>query len=87
MKDDPFTQQNKKRKRYISALLVLHNISQAELARRIGVSKGFFSLVVTGRRGGTRKKGPLVNKVRQAVADALGMTVAELWPEKKGGAE
>jgi lambda repressor-like predicted transcriptional regulator len=82
MKDNPFTNNDKKRERYISALLVLHNISQAKLARQIGVKRPLFSLVVTGKRGGTKKKGPIVDKIRQTVADALGMTVAELWPEK-----
>lgn len=73
----------KKRERYISALLVLHNIGQAELARQIGVSQPMFSLVVTGKRGGTRRRSQVVARVRQAVADALGMKVEDLWPDNK----
>ena len=46
-----------KKDRYVSALLVLHGIRQAELARKLGVSTPFFSLVVQGKRGGTRKIG------------------------------
>lgn len=82
MKAITFAKADKKRERYISALLVLHNIGQAELARKIGVSKPFFSQVVTGKRGGTKKKGPLVARIRQAVADALGAKVEDLWPDK-----
>lgn len=85
MQGNPFTIKTKKKDTYISALLVLHGVGQADLARKIGVSKSFFNMVIKGKRGGGPKKGPLADKVRAAVADALGMTVAELWPEKKEG--
>lgn len=73
---------NKKGARYISALLLIHGIRQDEIADKIGVSKPFFSQVVTKKRGGTKKRGPKVQLVRQAVAEALGTTVEELWPKK-----
>ena len=65
--------------RYVSALLVLHGINQTELAEKIGVSQPLMNAVVTGRRRGVKKKGRIV---REAVAQALGVNVDELWPNK-----
>lgn len=65
--------------RYVRALLVLHNINQTELAKKIGVSQPLMNAVVTGKRRGVKKKGRLV---REAVAQALGVNVEELWPDK-----
>jgi transcriptional regulator with XRE-family HTH domain len=82
MKENQITKINKKGSRYISALLLLHGIRQDDIAERIGVSKPLVSLVVTRKRGGTKKYGPKVVLVRQAVAEAIGMPVEELWPDK-----
>ena len=65
---------------YVKALLVLHNINQTELAKKIGVSQPLMSAVVTGKRRGVKKKGRLIHK---AVAEALGVNVEELWPDNK----
>lgn len=67
------------RKKYVSALLILHGVNQTELAKKIGVSQPLMSSVVTGRRRGVKKKG---KAIRQAVADTLGMRIEDLWPEK-----
>jgi transcriptional regulator with XRE-family HTH domain len=82
MKANQFSKINKKGARYISALLLIHGIRQDEIAARIGVSRPLFSQVVTRKRGGTKKHGPKIRLVRQAVADALGMSVEELWPDQ-----
>ena len=82
MNVNQFTKINKKGPRYISALLLIHGIRQDEIAVAAGVSKPLVSLVVTRKRGGTKKHGPKIRLVRQAVADALGMTVDELWPDQ-----
>lgn len=82
MKANHFTKINKKGARYISALLLIHGIRQDEIADKIGVSKPLVSQVVTRKRGGTKKHGPKVQLVRQAVAEALGIPVEELWPDK-----
>jgi len=82
MNVNQITKINKKGPRYISALLLIHGIRQDEIAALAGVSKPLVSLVVTRKRGGTKKHGPKIRLVRQAVADALGMAVEELWPDK-----
>jgi len=76
------TQNSKKGARYISALLIIKGIRQDDLAEKIGVSKPLVSLVVTNKRGGTKKRGPKADLIRKAVAEALGTTVEELWPNK-----
>lgn len=79
MNDLNMTKKGKEKGRYIRALLVLHNINQSELARNIGISQTLVNSVITGRRRGVKKKGRLV---REAVAQALGVKVEELWPDK-----
>jgi len=79
MKNSIFTNKNE---RYISALLVLHGIRQSDLARKIGVSRPFVTLVLQGKRGGTRKPGTGVDKIRKTVSEALNIPVDELWPKK-----
>ena len=83
MNANQITKINKKGARYISALLLIHGIRQDEIADKIGVSKPLVSQVVTRKRGGTKKHGPKIRLVRQAVAEALGMPVEELWPDNK----
>lgn len=80
MKKINITKSDKEKRRYISALLILHGINQTELAKRIGVSQPLVSSVVTGRRRGVKKKG---KAIRQAVAESLGMKVEDLWPDNK----
>ena len=82
MKANHLTETNKKSQRYISALLLINDIRQDEIARETGVSAPLVSQVVTNKRGGTKKHGPKVTLVRQVVAKKLGMAVEELWPRK-----
>ncbi|MDD4355801.1 MAG: helix-turn-helix transcriptional regulator [Smithellaceae bacterium] len=82
MNVNQITKINKKGPRYISALLLIHGIRQDDIAAIAGVSKPLVSLVVTRKRGGTKKHGPKIRLVREAVAQALGVTVDELWPDK-----
>lgn len=77
------TPKDKEKGLYVKALLTLHNINMTELAKKIGVSQPLMSAVVTGKRLGIKKKGQLIHK---AVAEALGMTVEELWPNEKKAA-
>ena len=83
MNANQITKINKKGPRYISALLMIHGVRQDEIADKVGVSRPLVSQVVTRKRGGTKKHGPKIRLVRQAVADALGLPVEELWPDDK----
>ena len=73
------TPSNKKKGRYVSALLIMHGISQAELAEQIGITQPFLSQIINGQRLGAKEKGRLA---RQVIAASLGMKVEELWPKK-----
>ena len=79
MKAIRFTKQDKRKERYVRALLFLHGIRQDELAKKLGVSGPLVSQVINGRRNGVKKKGL---RIRQAVAEALGMKVEDLWPKR-----
>ena len=69
----------KKKGRFVSALLTMHGINQAELAEKIGVTQPFLSQLINGRRIGAKEKGKLA---RQIIAESLGMKVEDLWPKK-----
>ena len=69
----------KKKGRYVSALLIMHGINQAELAEKIGATQPFLSQIINGRRIGAKKKG---NLARQVIAESLGMAVEDLWPKR-----
>jgi len=56
----------------IKALIVLNGTSLSEIARSAGVSRQWVSMVVNGHRKSRR--------VRKAVAEALGISVEDLWP-------
>lgn len=58
--------------RKVKSLMVLKGISGVEIARRLGLSPVTIYIVVSGR-GKSRR-------VQQTIADALGMSFAELWP-------
>lgn len=79
MNANHLTRDDKKNKYYIKALLTLHGINLAEISRQLNVSLAFVSQVVSGERKGVKRSGMLV---RQAVADAVGKNVDELWPKK-----
>ena len=69
-----------KKERYIIALLTLHGIKETDLANKIGVTQSFLSHVARGNRKGVKKQGL---RVRQAIAEALGKEIDDLWPNKK----
>lgn len=73
------TNRIKKKGRYVSALLIMHGINQAELAEKTGATQSFISQIINGRRIGAKEKGKLA---RQVIAESLGMAVEELWPKK-----
>jgi transcriptional regulator with XRE-family HTH domain len=73
------TNQVKKKGRYVSALLIMHGINQAELAEKIGATQSFISQIINGRRIGAKEKGKLA---RQVIAESLGVAVEDLWPKK-----
>ncbi len=79
MNDKYFTNSAVKKERVISALLTLHDIKQADIVNKLGVSATLVSLVINGKRRGVKKKGRLI---RQEIAAALGMKISDLWPEK-----
>lgn len=78
-----FAPTDKRKNRYVKALLVLNGLRQDELAQKLGVSDAFLSEIISGKRRACKATG---KRIRQGIADALGMTVAELWPEKEKGA-
>ena len=56
-------------------LMLRRGITQAEIARRLGVSGATVSLVVSGKMKSRR--------VEQTIAEALGLLREILWPERK----
>jgi lambda repressor-like predicted transcriptional regulator len=58
----------------IKGHLVMKNIKSRDIARRLGVTDGAIHQVIYGYRK--------TEYVRRAIADAVGKTVAELWPPK-----
>ena len=60
----------------VKDLMMVHNISQKQLARQIGVSKGFLSNACAGKRGVGRKMlaGLLRAFPQQSVSD---LTISE----------
>lgn len=73
------TKPDKKNGRFVSGLLTMHGINQAELCKKAGVSQSFLSMIITGRRVGAKTKGKMARKV---IAESLGMKVEDLWPKK-----
>jgi|DewCreStandDraft_3_1066083.scaffolds.fasta_scaffold00874_4 transcriptional regulator with XRE-family HTH domain len=59
----------------IKARLILKGITQAEIARRLKVSRGAISQVISGRERNQR--------IRKAIARALGLKVSDIWPEER----
>lgn len=61
----------------IKALLIIKGISGAEIARRAGVTRAAVYHVIEGR-----SKSP---RLRKLIADVLGLSVEEIWPESYTG--
>jgi len=60
---------------HIRILLLQKGISQAQIARVMGVTEGAISQVVHGYT-----KNP---RLREAIARACGVSVEELWPDNR----
>ena len=75
-----FVNKDKRKNRYVKALLVLHGIKQETLAKKLGVSDAFLSEIISGKRRACKQTGKYI---RQSIAEILGMDVAELWTDNK----
>ncbi|HPL63457.1 MAG TPA: LacI family DNA-binding transcriptional regulator [Syntrophales bacterium] len=73
---------DKKRALYIRSLIVLHDVSQQDIAKELGVSTATVSQVIHGSRKGIARKGPKIARIKKAIAERVGKTVDELWPYK-----
>ena len=62
-------------KNFIKALLVARGIKISDIARELNVSVPTVSLVISGRDNSRR--------IKAAVAEKLGFSPEELWPEKQ----
>lgn len=58
----------------VKALMVLKGIKQADICVLLGVRASSVSLIVSGKKRSRR--------IRTAIAQALGVRVEELWPDK-----
>lgn len=58
----------------IKIVMIEKEVTGAEIARRAGVDRSSIHHVITGKCRSAR--------LRQAIAEALEVTVDELWPEK-----
>lgn len=57
----------------VKSKMVLHKISQAEIAEQLCITPGTVSAVVNGHRKSRR--------VQKAIADALGVEFESLWTD------
>lgn len=73
------TKAEKIRRRKIKSLMALRGITGADIARKLSVSHITVSVVLGGH--GTSKR------IRKGIADAIGLNVNDLWPEKNGKGE
>jgi transcriptional regulator with XRE-family HTH domain len=79
MNGNYFTKKDQKKERYLKALTILHDIKQADIVKKHGVSASLVSQVISGKRKGVKKKGRVV---LQEIADTLGMKVEDLLPKR-----
>lgn len=63
--------------REVKSLMVLRGVKQIDICRKLEVTPGAISMVVSGKRGSPR--------LRQAIASALGKRVEDLWPPMESG--
>ncbi len=62
--------------RYRKMQMAMAGVSQADIARLLGVSESLVSKVVRGHRA----DGLDARRVRRAIADHCGSSMAKLWP-------
>ncbi len=56
----------------IKILLLRAGVTQANIGRKVGVSRSFINQIIKGQRQ--------TKRVRMAIAKAVGRRVEELWP-------
>ncbi|MEN6316620.1 MAG: hypothetical protein ABFD25_20485 [Clostridiaceae bacterium] len=61
---------------------MIHGIRQDKIAADEGTSTAIVSMVARRKRGGTKKHGPKIERVRKAIANKLGIPIKELFPDK-----
>lgn len=64
--------------REIKAMMVLKGVKQVDICRKLKVTPAAVSRVVSGKK---------MTKVREAIADALGKRVEDLWPDASANLE
>lgn len=79
MNVNQITKIDKKGTHYISALMHLHGIRQDKIAEQTKSSRTLVSLVAARKRGIQNARGHKILAIRQAIADAMEMPVAELF--------
>jgi len=83
MKVNHLTKDDKKRGRYLKALLIINGIEQQEIAKDAEASEALVSKVIHGTRKGTARNGKKIIAIKQSCAKRLGKNVEELFPDEK----
>jgi len=63
--------------RKIRSTMMLHGVTNQQIAAQENVTESYVTFVITGRRVGRR--------IRRAIAQACGVAVSELWPDDEPG--
>lgn len=58
----------------VKSIMMLHGVTGKEIARKTGVTETWVSLVLNNKKKSDR--------IRKAIAGAVGMNVKDLWPTK-----
>lgn len=64
-----------KTKKTIKKLMIDKDVKGADIARKVGCTRQNVYHVITGRQA--------TPHIRQAIAEALGVQVSDLWPDEK----
>jgi len=68
---------NTRQYRKIRSTMMLHGVTNQQIAAQERVTENYVTFVITGRRVGYR--------IRRAIAAACGVAVTELWPDEESG--
>lgn len=83
MKANHLTKDDKKRGRYLKALIILNGVEQQAVAQDADASEALVSQVVHGHRKGTKRAGKKIMAIKRAFAARLKRPVEELFPDDK----
>lgn len=83
MKANHLTKDDKKRGRYLRALLIIEGVEQQAVAADAEASEALVSQVVHGHRKGTARNGKKIMAIKRAFAARLKRPVEELFPDDK----